>query len=210
MQEQGKIWFTSDIHGYHRNIAGSKVSQWKTGYRDFDDEVVMTTTIANTINKYVKYNDVLYSLGDWSFGNVYNIKRLRDQINCQTIHHILGNHCDKIRNNKEFMTDEGLRYAQDFFTSVQDVITVKIDSHTFFLSHYAHRVWLGSHKSTIHLYGHSHHSIPDYGKSMDVGVDVAYAMFGEYRPFSLEEILIIMNKKQVTLPDRHDIHTNIK
>jgi hypothetical protein len=45
---------------------------------------------------------------------------------------------------------------------------------------------------------------------MDVGVDVAYRMFGEYRPFSLEEIINIMDKKEVILPDRHDSNTNVK
>ena len=34
------IWFTSDPHYMHRNIAGPKVSKWGGGYRDFDDEKI--------------------------------------------------------------------------------------------------------------------------------------------------------------------------
>lgn len=68
------IWFTADLHGYHKNIAGPKVSQWKEGYRDFADELEMTTTLINTLNKYVKYTDTLYSLGDWTFGGTAKYK----------------------------------------------------------------------------------------------------------------------------------------
>jgi hypothetical protein len=39
---------------------------------------------------------------------------------------------------------------------------------------------------------------------MDVGMDVAYKRLGEYRPFSLDEILEIMDKKQTVYLDRHD------
>ncbi len=77
-----------------------------------------------------------------------------------------------------------------------------------FLSHYAHRIWPGSHKNVIHLYAHSHDSIPDYGRSMDIGIDVSYRLFGEYRPFSMSEIVDIMKKKSVEFPDHHVSTTN--
>lgn len=208
------IWFTADLHGYHKNIAGPKVSQWKEGYRDFADELEMTTTLINTLNKYVKYTDTLYSLGDWTFGGAANIKKMRDQIHCRVIHHLLGNHCDKIIKNKEIVTDLGIFYPKDCFSSVNDTLTLDLDGRgnpkrTIFMSHYAHRVWPGSHKEVIHLYGHSHGSIPDYGKSMDVGVDSIYNRLGEYRPLSLDEVLEIMDKKEVAFPDHHDSQTNM-
>jgi calcineurin-like phosphoesterase family protein len=94
--------------------------------------------------------------------------------------------------------------ADDIFLSVQDVLELSIDKRThFFLSHYAHRVWNGSHKGVIHLYGHSHGSIPDYGKSMDVGVDT-----NNLKPYSLDEILTIMKKRDIEFPDHHDVKTN--
>jgi hypothetical protein len=39
---------------------------------------------------------------------------------------------------------------------------------------------------------------------MDVGVDVAYRMFGEYRPFHLNEIIDIMSKKIISPVDHHE------
>lgn len=68
------------------------------------------------------------------------------------------------------------------------------------LFHYAMRVWNKSHHGSIHLYGHSHDSLDKDGEynglSMDVGMDSAYRIFGEYRPFQIVEIIDIMNKRK--------------
>lgn len=199
----GSIWFFSDPHFYHRNISGVNRSDWKSGYRDFENEDVMTDVIINTINKHVNWNDTLWCLGDWSFGGVLNVQKARDRINCADIHLILGNHDHNIIMHKE---------CRDCFSSVQatKMLYYQKKATPIFLSHYSHRVWEGSHKGYIHLYGHSHDSIPDYGKSIDVGVDAAYRRFGEYRPFKLEEILDIMANREVEFPDHHDAKTNVK
>jgi calcineurin-like phosphoesterase family protein len=185
------FWFTSDFHFGHTNIAGPKVSNWKEGYRDFESVHEMNKCLTQTINKYVKKDDTLYFLGDFCFGGHINTPSYRHSLQVETIHLCRGNHDHHIA-----------KYAS-MFTSINDHIWKAIGGQEFFLHHYAGRVWPASHKGTIHLYGHSHDSIPDYGKSMDVGVDVAYRMFGEYRPFSLEEILEIMRKKDVSFPDHH-------
>lgn len=194
----GRIWFSSDWHISHANIAGKNTSKWSDGYRDFDSVHDMNKSITNTINKYVKHDDILYFLGDFCFGGHHRTPDYRAQINCQTIHVCKGNH------------DGHIDLYKDSFTSIQDVLTVKHGKHTFFLSHYSHRIWYGSHKGFIHLYGHSHDSIPDYGKSMDVGIDVAKRITGEYRPFSVEEIIGIMDKKQINFVDKHNSNTNVK
>ena len=51
------------------------------------------------------------------------------------------------------------------------------------LSHYAHRVWPGMHLGDIHLYGHSHGSLPGTAASLDVGVDS-----WDWAPVRLSEI----------------------
>ena len=193
------IWFSSDFHLDHLNISGQKLSSWKSGYRDFDSLSEMNETILKSINKVVKYDDVLYFLGDFCFKNHKNTPNWRNRINCRNIHLIRGNH------------DTHIDLYKDYFSSIQDVLTVKHGSggHTFFLSHYSHRIWYGSHKGVIHLYGHSHDSISDYGKSMDVGIDAAKRITGEYRPFRLEEIQTIMNKKEVQIIDHHNKKTDI-
>lgn len=200
------IYFTADTHAYHQNIAGPSVSKWKEGWRDFKDQDEMTDILIKNINDTVKEDDVLYHLGDWSFGGKNKIYKFRKEINCKTIHLIKGNHDHHIKISDYW---KGIGEALNF-SSVQDTLEVKIQSNIFFLSHYAHRIWLGSHKGVIHLYGHSHGSIPDYGLSMDVGMDNVYNLIGEYRPLSFIEILSYMDNKKIEFPDHHNPETNMK
>ena len=196
------IWFTSDTHFGHTNIAGPKISTWSSGYRDFNSVHEMNMALVDGINKYVKEDDILYHLGDWSFGGVQNIFQFRNYIICKNIHLILGNHDQHII-DKEIKYHDTTFNPIELFSSVQDVLTIELGKTKLFLSHYSHRVWLGSHKGVIHLYGHSHGSIPDYGKSMDVGVDVAFKKFGEYRPFNIGDITNIMSKRTIEKIDHH-------
>jgi calcineurin-like phosphoesterase family protein len=218
------IWFTSDPHYMHRNIAGPKVSKWGGGYRDFDDEKIMSDHIVKVWNETVKEDDVLYCLGDWSFGGIDNIWNFRKQLNVKIIHFIIGNHDEKIIENKVLpncfyqIDHQGNHYltsdktdrsvhAKDLFETVQTVLNVSHGKHNFFLSHYSHRVWEANHHGVIHLYGHSHDSIDKngehWGKSMDVGIDAAKRLLGEYRPFSIEEIINIMDKREIKAIDHH-------
>lgn len=178
------IWFSSDFHFGHTNIAGPAVSNWPKGFRDFDSVHEMNKTITKTVNKYVKADDTLYFLGDFSFGGHTNIPGYRRSLICENIHLCRGNH------------DKHIDKYRDFFSSINDVMWYKgRPDRPIFMSHYSHRVWEGAHKGVIHLWGHSHNGLSDWGKSMDVGIDKAYALFGEYRPFSLDEIIKIMDKK---------------
>jgi len=184
------IWFSSDFHLGHTNIVGPKVSKWPKGYRTFDSVQEMDSTIINTINNYVQYDDTLYFLGDFTFSPQW-IRGYRTRILVQEFHLLRGNHDKKVYNDT------------DFFTSISDVMLLTEGKETIFMSHYAHRVWPHSHHGSIHLYGHSHGSLPPQGKSLDVGIDSAYQLFGEYRPFSLEEVIRIANKAAISTLDHH-------
>lgn len=196
------IWITSDTHYDHTNIAGPKVSNWNSGYRNFNNTYEMNKALIEGINSRVKENDVLYHLGDWSFGNIVNIYKFRSKIICKNIHLIRGNHDEKIFDSQIVRRDISFNPIT-LFKSINEISTIHAGKHSFFLSHYAHRVWNKSHHGRIHLYGHSHGSIPDYGLSMDVGVDVAYRLFGEYRPFHINEIIQIMSDRKMEIVDHH-------
>jgi calcineurin-like phosphoesterase family protein len=201
----GQIWFTSDTHAFHRNIAGKAVSAWTGGYRSFNNEFEMTEYLILQINKYVKHDDILYHMGDWSFAGADKAIKFRHQLNVREIHLCYGNHDEHIRKNKII---DGIE-LQSLFTTVQDVKLVQHGHNNFFLSHYGHRIWIGSHKGYIHLYGHSHASLPMYGKSMDVGMDSAKRILGEYRPFHINEVIDLMKKREIEFPDKHDINSNV-
>ena len=197
------IWFTSDTHFGHTNIAGPKVSTWKGGYRNFNSVQEMNDTLIKNINNFVGEDDILYHLGDWSFGGVHNIYYFRKSLICKNIHLMLGNH-DQHITNKDIKFHDTSFNPMDLFESVQHVFTGKIGSRDFHLSHYSHQVWPASHKSCIHLFGHSHNSLKGIGKSMDVGVDT----HPEFRPYHINEIFKIMDKIPVKFIDHHESDTN--
>lgn len=88
--------------------------------------------------------------------------------------------------------------AQDVFTSVQDVMSISHGKHSFFLSHYAHLTWPG--KNSIMLHGHSHGNINHLNvgvRRLDVGIDSAKLFLGEYRPFSIDEIINIIDPLEI-------------
>jgi calcineurin-like phosphoesterase family protein len=183
------IWFTSDTHFGHSNIAGPTVSKWKSGYRDFESLDQMNDIIINNINKYVQEDDELYHLGDFAFRDVY---KYRNRIICKNIHLILGNH-DKLK-----------AHHIPLFKSVQYYKELTINKQKIILLHYAMRVWNRHGNGSIHLYGHSHNSIDNnHGKSMDVGIDAIYNITGEYKPINVEDVLSIMDKRSVQKIDHH-------
>lgn len=100
-----KIWFTSDTHYNHKNICRG-TSTWDLSEeihqktRDFDTIEEMNDYIVKGINDNVKENDILYHLGDWSFGGIDSIWEFRRRIKCKNIHLVLGNHDHHIENNR--------------------------------------------------------------------------------------------------------------
>lgn len=230
------IYFTSDTHYGHSNIVRG-TSNWNSpqSVRDFDTLAEHNQALVDGINSVVKSDDVLYHLGDWSFGGINNIWEFRRQLAVKDIHLILGNHDHHIEKNKVlpnchyssfvhnvFEVEDGANLidknykgiydvrAQELFKTVQYVLNVKVNGRRFFLSHYAHRIWDQSHHGVIHLYGHSHSTLETepWGRSMDVGVDNAFKLLGEYRPFSITEIIDLMDKREIYFPDHHKTETN--
>jgi calcineurin-like phosphoesterase family protein len=97
-----RLWFTSDTHYNHANIC-SATTQWvnPVTLRDFKSLEHMNACLVGNINEKVGQDDILFHLGDWSFGGFESIQKFRDQIVCKNIHLILGNHDHHIANNHE-------------------------------------------------------------------------------------------------------------
>jgi len=215
-------FFTSDPH-YNHNAIVLGTTQWVTPplayaespsseerlkyasdncLRDFATLEAMNDALVEGINRTVGKDDTLFVLGDWSFGGIESIPAFRSRLNCENIHFIFGNHDHHIQNE-----DKNL---QGLFSSVAHYREISVGKCRIVLSHYAHRVWNGSHQGALHLYGHSHSNLEAMpnGKSMDVGVDNAFKILGEYRPFSFHEIKALLDKREIVFPDHHDEFTN--
>lgn len=186
------IFFTSDTHAYHKNICKG-VTLWDSDdlCRDFEDETVMTETLIDNINSVVGEKDILYHLGDWSFGGKDKVYEFRKRLRVKTIHLILGNHDKHIRNNGIIKADKYLN-IQSLFTSVSELKDKKIMGQNIMMCHYPMRTWHKAASGSWMLFGHCHGNLPPHTsengvtryKTLDVGIDT----HPEFRPYHFEEI----------------------
>jgi calcineurin-like phosphoesterase family protein len=156
----------------HKNICRGTTSWGNAdGFtRDFDTLDQMNDRIVNGINSAVGQDDILFHLGDWSFGGFEMIEQFRNRINCKNIHIILGNHDHHIERDRE-----GIR---GLFTSVNQYLELEVKGkdwdQNYVLMHYPIISWNKMNDGVIHLHGHVHLSADrriGKGKTMDVGVD---------------------------------------
>jgi calcineurin-like phosphoesterase family protein len=206
LKQDQRLWFTSDTHYNHTNICRATTS-WTDRAdmtRDFSSLERMNDELVFWINHRVDQDDILIHLGDWSFGGFDSIKEFRDRISCQNIHLVLGNHDHHIERNKDNI--------QSIFASVNQYIDLEvkwdkgrgIERANFICMHYPIASWNKMNQGAIHLHGHvhlPHHLRVADGKAMDVGVDG-----NRLEPISLEEVLMIMNKRPIAklvLPQDH-------
>jgi calcineurin-like phosphoesterase family protein len=211
LEKGQKLWFTSDTHYNHANIC-SATTKW-TGTvtcREFASLEQMNSHLIANINEVVEQDDILFHLGDWSFGGFESIQKFRDSIFCKNIHIITGNHDHHIENNKN--------NCQSLFSSVNKYLdlTVKWNVGTpfmgeqkFALMHFPIASWNDMAKGAIHLHGHVHFPANKRigrGKMMDVGVDG-----NDLYPIGLGKVLPLMNLQPIKSMfefDHHEIVEN--
>lgn len=202
------IWFTSDTHYYHLNLCRG-TTKWRNAkgeippnVRNFETIHKHNDTIVNNINSLVKEDDILITLGDWSFNGFERIKEFRDRVLCKNIYLITGNHDEKIVDNKD-----GIRgiftKVFDFYTQANITLENGMNV-SLVLCHFPICSWDNMAKGVIHLFGHVHlppeKRIMD-GRSMDVGMDG-----NNLEPINLKEILKHMGPRTIAptvLPQDH-------
>jgi len=151
--------------------------------RPFTDVKEMNDALVENFNQRVKPEDTVYHLGDFSFAR--DPGRIFRRLNGNK-HLIAGNH--------DWKRLRELRKLS--WGWIKDTYMLRAGGTKIWLSHFAHRRWPNSHHGAIHLYGHSHGGLPDFGRSTDVGVDC-----WDYRPVHLDEILDMMKGRGKT--DHH-------
>jgi len=208
-----RLWFTSDTHYNHGNIC-SATTQWTNPVtcREFQSLEQMNSHLIANINEKVEQNDILFHLGDWSFGGFEQIELFRNQIVCKNVHIITGNHDHHIENDREG--------CQNLFSSVNKYLNliVKYNVGTplqgearFALMHFPIASWDNMARAAIHLHGHVHFEADKrigMGKMMDVGVDG-----NELYPIEMSEVLKLMRNqpiKSMFTFDHHEIVENYK
>lgn len=172
LENHQQLFFTSDTHYMHQNICRG-TTRWSNANdfcRNFDTLDQMNDRIVNGINAAVGQDDILFHLGDWSFGGFERIEEFRNRINCRNVHIVLGNHDHHIERDRE-----GIK---QLFTSVNQYLELEVKGkdweQNYVLMHYPIVSWNKMNDGVIHLHGHVHLSADrriGKGKTMDVGID---------------------------------------
>lgn len=157
-------WFIADTHYSHKNIVRG-TSNWadKSGCRDFDTLYDHNRWLIDSINRNVARQDTLWHLGDWSFGGKEMIKEFRDQLNCERIHLVYGNHD---HHQQAAFGDMDL-----LFQSRQHYKELTIGKISLVLMHYPLESWNNMERGVHHLHGHVHGQGAQMCGRIDVGVD---------------------------------------
>lgn len=157
-------YYIADTHFGHEAALGFCNRPFNS-VREMDDFMV------DAWNSAVRPTDIIYHLGDFSFGGAAHARQIFRRLNGRKIL-ILGNHdVDRDGNVLPHLAD--LTWDQ----TPSQALTTTDCGERLFLSHYAHRSWPGSNRGSYHFYGHTHGRLDSIGLSRDVGVDVADVAF---------------------------------
>jgi calcineurin-like phosphoesterase family protein len=206
-----RLFFTSDTHYNHANIC-SATTKWidPVTCREFKTLEHMNSHLVGNINEVIGQDDILFHLGDWSFGGFEQIEKFRNQIICKNVHIITGNHDHHIERNHEG--------CQSLFSSVNKYLDLNVKYNVgtplmgevrFALMHFPIASWDNMARGAIHLHGHVHFN-PNKrlqtGKMMDVGCDGNMLY-----PIDMSEVLSIMRNRPIKSLfefDHHEIVEN--
>jgi len=158
-------WISSDHHFFHKRIL-----EYQADTRPFNNLDEMHAELIKRHNEKVSPNDMVFFLGDFSFGKAGETLGVLRQMN-GIKHFIVGNH-DKVILNNQTLRDE--------FVWVKDIHELKIPNYTkkfgpIVLCHYPIYSWNRMHYGAPHFYGHTHGSIPVLhdGQARDIGADTS-------------------------------------
>lgn len=177
------IWFTSDLHFFHDRILEFHPKRKELFGEDIEKAKEKMILLWNSrVNK----KDTVYILGDLSFGDVEQKRKLFQRLNGNKVL-ILGNH-DKIPDH--------LKCYFNHITQIKN-ITFKKSLYNFLhrdleviMCHFPLLTWEHMEKNSVMIHGHCHGKIDKINKDakvlrVDVGLD---SEFANYDLVSLEKL----------------------
>lgn len=177
------IYFTSDLHFYHKALL-----KYMPESRPFPCVDKMNTAILDSINLVCSASDDLYILGDLLMGPRKEGKAILKEIKPK-IHLVRGNH-DKFSKKEE----------EELFESVHDYKIVKYNKKSIVCCHFPIERWDKCQYGRIHLHGHCH---GDLERIVPNRFDIGWDVF--HRPVSFEEVYSW--KTDTAIPHHGETHT---
>jgi calcineurin-like phosphoesterase family protein len=182
---QTNVFFTSDNHFMHKNII-------EYCDRPFDSLEEMEKEMIDRWNSVVGEKDIIFHLGDFSFGGKQHWKHKLDRLNGQK-YLAVGNHDKSITPNK--------------FVDVEYIFNLLIrgdeeipNGQRISVCHYPMLSWYHSHKGAWQLFGHVHGGLADKGMNrsgltanqLDVGVDAH-----DFYPISYQQVKTLITRQNL-------------
>lgn len=178
-----KVWFTSDLHFWHKNIC-------KYCNRPYETIEEMNEAIITNWNSVVQEDDIVFVLGDLGFCGIEKLRHLMSQLKGK-IFLIQGNHdSDKIVNK---LYEEGL--IEDYFKILEVTIIndEECPNQQLTLCHFPMIDWYNKEKGAWMIHGHQH-QLPETPscspKHYDVGLDK-----NGMTPINFEQLKINITKQ---------------
>ena len=183
MNMHSNVFFTSDWHLNHKRI-----KEFCPHSRKGDTPEQMTDMILTNVDKQTKRGDIIYNIGDISFGTEEQTVKALVDIKKMGVQHflILGNHDKRIRDST------GLRSRFDW---VGDMKCITLGNQVIVMNHFPYAIWDRCHHGSWHLHGHSHGGYQQPGKCMDVGIDTRTS--GDMKMWSYDEVDQIMKFQSI-------------
>ena len=179
-----KTWFISDTHFWHKNIL-----QYTD--RPFNSVEEMNEGIIDNWNTKVAADDVVYHLGDVSFGSLSRTVDILDRLKGKK-RLVYGNHDRGMVKKERF---------QEHWEWIRPYHSFRHEQTRINLFHFPIAAWDEQGRGSIHLHGHSHGSYdPIDGKILDVGLDGPMKIMG---PIELDTVLTYMSFRRLHVWDGH-------
>lgn len=175
------IFFTSDLHFYHRNV----IEYCKRPFKDVEE---MNECLIRNWNDRVGATDTVYVLGDVSFGNPMDTHQTLLRLSGFK-HLILGNHDRHGRHSPK--KSESFPW-EEHFNSIHEYKRLDVEGHKFVLCHFPFASW---ERGYINLHGHTHGKYPCRYRQHDVGVDS-----NNYQPITWQEAIDRANENKTLSP----------
>ena len=230
VSENNPLYFCSDLHFFHKRICDFTERKKHTTIENHSNWLIqqcnnvvpVNTTDENNIvsnSTVLHLGDFMFSCtneeavnvlsqlnGDWWFvlGNHDNVGKLETIIN--TVNQMKGTNHRVLGRYYEFMIVEKakIRDQKDYKKLVC-------------LCHYPIESWNAMGRGSYHLMGHLHFNKIDHhtGQKMreipnrlDVGIDAAYGLLDEHKPFTWNEVKSIIRKERLEFEKRYNIKLN--
>lgn len=185
-----RVFLTSDLHFQHKAILRHCPGRAKVGGFDVDDVEAHDKWLVSRWNERIGKKDIVYILGDFSFGSPESVGKLLGKLNGKKFL-VLGNH------------DKSSEHLTGYFEQITQLkeVTFKKCNYDFldedfmvFMSHYPMVTWPSKHYGCVQLHGHCHSRLDDYNEeSLDLRMDVGFDC--KYDFYTLEEVYRIFKDK---------------